>query len=491
MKDIITKSLLSVLVCTYMVSFSGCVDDRAIFQENNNTNPINPSGDLDPAGDEDGDQLTNGEEVDLGTDPRDPDSDGDGLDDGLEVKIIGTDPKSNDTDKDGVTDGIEVVGTYEDETISETGDVLTAGHKQYTIENGTLKVDTPISIKDFEGKTAANTHHNNFTDIGDKIDALDAMNDSDWDTKQNKTETIDDKTNPLNRNDRAKWIYETDEGKSMEEAGFIYVPAIDNKGGFWVAKREARWTNTAITNTNMPEASTIFKLFETEGIPASLTPSSDNNSHIKVNFTTGTKAADIYPYDAAFIAENSAPANIPAAWKLSIPTDTQWTHMVKLIINNANNWKDNILKPEDSYLLTNSILAYDANVEEKYSRNVNELAASNAEWTRTLISKDKNLPQGTESFNATRIKTLFPAWWLPTLNNTILDKDTGIGIYIKIDGRFANSTNTSNYIIMTRGGADNENLATEDNGIATADFGYGLDFKNPNIGFRAASDYIK
>ena len=44
---------------------------------------------------------------------------------------------------------------------------------------------------------------------------------------------------------------------------------------------------------------------------------------------------------------------------------------------------------------------------------------------------------------------------------------------------------------MTRGGSDNENLAIEDNGVATADFGYALDFKNPNIGFRAASAYLK
>ncbi len=44
-------------------------------------------GGLDPAGDEDGDGLTNGEEATLGTDPRDADSDRDGIEDGVEVDL--------------------------------------------------------------------------------------------------------------------------------------------------------------------------------------------------------------------------------------------------------------------------------------------------------------------------------------------------------------------------------------------------------------------
>ncbi|MDH3201702.1 MAG: thrombospondin type 3 repeat-containing protein [Myxococcales bacterium] len=44
-------------------------------------------GGLDPAGDEDGDGLSNGEEATLGTDPRDADSDRDGIEDGVEVNL--------------------------------------------------------------------------------------------------------------------------------------------------------------------------------------------------------------------------------------------------------------------------------------------------------------------------------------------------------------------------------------------------------------------
>ena len=68
-------------------------------------------GDQDP----DSDGLSNTTEVDLGTNPCNPDTDGDGLDDGAEVNRLvqgqsaPTDPLDEDTDGDGITDGEEVV----------------------------------------------------------------------------------------------------------------------------------------------------------------------------------------------------------------------------------------------------------------------------------------------------------------------------------------------------------------------------------------------
>jgi hypothetical protein len=65
------------------------------------TDPTNP--------DTDGDGLSDGDEVNIyGTDPTNPDTDGDGLSDGEEVNIYGTDPTKADTDGDGVNDGDEV-----------------------------------------------------------------------------------------------------------------------------------------------------------------------------------------------------------------------------------------------------------------------------------------------------------------------------------------------------------------------------------------------
>lgn len=54
--------------------------------------------------DSDSDGLSNIEEIQLGTNPLSADTDGDGLTDGDEVKIYGTDPLKADTDEDGLSD---------------------------------------------------------------------------------------------------------------------------------------------------------------------------------------------------------------------------------------------------------------------------------------------------------------------------------------------------------------------------------------------------
>lgn len=58
--------------------------------------------------DEDG--LLDSEEVALGTDPADPDTDGDGLSDGLEVEAGQTDPLLWDSNENGCSDGEEALG---------------------------------------------------------------------------------------------------------------------------------------------------------------------------------------------------------------------------------------------------------------------------------------------------------------------------------------------------------------------------------------------
>lgn len=59
--------------------------------------------------DNDKDGLTKREELEMGTDPNNPDTDGDGLNDGVEINKYRTDPKNQDSDNDRLNDKEEVM----------------------------------------------------------------------------------------------------------------------------------------------------------------------------------------------------------------------------------------------------------------------------------------------------------------------------------------------------------------------------------------------
>ncbi len=449
MKELIQTGLLSTLVCAYIASFSGCVDDRAIFADVNGSHLINPSGNLDPAGDEDGDGLTNGDEVDIGTDPRDPDSDDDGLDDGLEVKVIGTDPTKVDTDGDGVSDGIEVLGTYI-ENIDENGKVISAGKDKTPLkdgENGLKVVDLaqPVSIEEWADKVPANLHHNEITDKGDKIDALDPMNDSDYDKRPNIKE-VENKTDPLDQASKYPWIYETPKGIEMEKNGFVYVPAISGIGGFWMSKYEARPLVT-IANPTVDFPTIVqkyFKMYSGE-TPSGFTSADASGTALStIDFNnTLNPVKGIYGFEAAYMLDNSQIAN---GWSIGLPSLKQYTHVIKLLSNNE---------------VENSIIYYDPKVEENYTRNIYELQSSVKEFTNTLI----DLP-----FASTNID--------------------GINIVKNPEGLAFVGSNTNGNIGMT------SHTALAIIGTGYIDLRYSISYADNGtdltaIGFRGASDYIK
>jgi hypothetical protein len=75
----------------------------------------------------DGDGLVNEQEAVLGTDPRNPDTDSDGLTDGEEVNVYTTNPLNPDTDGDGLTDGEEVNVYGSDPNVANSGDLAPRG----------------------------------------------------------------------------------------------------------------------------------------------------------------------------------------------------------------------------------------------------------------------------------------------------------------------------------------------------------------------------
>lgn len=76
-----------------------------------------------PGIDDDGDGLSNTDELRLGTNPFSPDSDGDTLTDHAELFIYGTNPLSTDTDGDGMTDEWEIANGL-NPLVDDAGDDL-------------------------------------------------------------------------------------------------------------------------------------------------------------------------------------------------------------------------------------------------------------------------------------------------------------------------------------------------------------------------------
>jgi len=70
MKTILNTTLASVIASAYIMSFTGCIDDRALFTDGNITTKGKVV--IDPNADDDDDGLTNQKEIDIGTDPKDP-----------------------------------------------------------------------------------------------------------------------------------------------------------------------------------------------------------------------------------------------------------------------------------------------------------------------------------------------------------------------------------------------------------------------------------
>ena len=121
----------------------GGTDDRAEITAG--TNPWWAGDDHATAGvrDTDNDGLSDADEEAAGTDLHDPDTDDDGLTDGLEVNKYDTDPLSNDSDGDGLWDGEEIWSFGTDPNhVDSDGDKLQDGSEVFAYNTVPSKADT-------------------------------------------------------------------------------------------------------------------------------------------------------------------------------------------------------------------------------------------------------------------------------------------------------------------------------------------------------------
>ena len=146
------------------------------------------------AQDPDMDGLTTTQEEMLGTDPLNPDTDGDGLNDGKEVNGTGTDPLLADSDQDGLSDGQEVNQTETDPLSPDTD--------QDGLKDGVeVSLGTNPNNPDTDGDTLGDSKE---TDGGKKVDtdkdgvldALDLDSDNDCVPDAKEPETFRDPTKP-------------------------------------------------------------------------------------------------------------------------------------------------------------------------------------------------------------------------------------------------------------------------------------------------------
>ncbi len=147
----------------------------------------------------DGDGLLNDDEMRIGTDPRNPDTDGDGLTDGDEVHRYRTDPLNKDTDGDGLTDGEEVLKYHTDPLNKDTdGDGLTDGEEVLTYHTDPLNKDT-----DGDGLTDGEEVLTYHTDPLNKDTDGDGLTDGD--------EVLKYHTDPLNKDTDGDGLTDGDE----------------------------------------------------------------------------------------------------------------------------------------------------------------------------------------------------------------------------------------------------------------------------------------
>ncbi len=186
-------------------------------------------GPLDPLGNNDGDNLTNGFEQLLGTDPNLTDSDGDGLDDHFEYYIYKTDPTLRDTDNDLLSDG-EEVNDYRTEPLEPDTDLgglndgIEVHYKPHPLDPLNRSDDYRLTDVDMDGLNAT---------LEKEYQTSEYDNDTDRDGLLDGHEVFSYKTDPLDPDSDDDILSDLDEIKS-----YYTNPLLSDTDGDGLSDRE-------------------------------------------------------------------------------------------------------------------------------------------------------------------------------------------------------------------------------------------------------------
>ena len=311
--------------------------------------------------------------------------------------------------------------------------------------------------------------------------------------------------------EKIPFITETAKGKAMQNNHFVYIPGgfdVDgdgqDEGGFWIAQYEARKAGTDLNLTADSNISAIiannFKAFDGTGFGTDINTSTYSNqsatdaglSPIKVTFDNTITSQNNISALGAILSLNHS--QITDGYAFSLPLEKQWMQLVKLAINNPQNWTGGmgtgILKEE--LVFANGLLGNDTNVDANYTATVHELSNGLSEWTRGVFKANDRIAganiQAYQDINSSKI----PTWWLPKLKDTNTTL-TSIGGYyggigtspVEDQNTNLNGNNNGAYAITARGGLQLNSK------LSAAWIQHGFGSKTNDIGFRAASVYIK
>ena len=160
--------------------------------------------------DKDMDGLGKCDEIKIGTDPMNADTDGDGLNDGEEYLNYKTDPLNTDSDSDGLSDYEEVKNTKTNPLVADTdGDGLNDGEEVNKYKTDPLVVDTDKEgLSDYAevmthktNPLLADTDKDGLTDAEEinKYKTNPLVADTDGDGLSDSEEVLKHKTNPLKK----------------------------------------------------------------------------------------------------------------------------------------------------------------------------------------------------------------------------------------------------------------------------------------------------